>query len=161
MKYFKGFKKFLPLILIVPFIISCAVSPQTRIEEAEAVINDSKRVNARKYSPDKLNKAESYLKEAKSELKAENDKKAIEKADKAKDTGYDAYFSSLSEFVKHYNKRLVEARESAEKNSADEVVPDKYGRAEKKYEEIQKELAKVELLKSKLKEEIEKKEKKS
>ncbi len=150
LNFFK-LKKWLFLFIISFFILSCSSIPKKEIHNAEIAIKESEKVNANKYAPEELKNAKEYLSNAQKQVVEGNNDKAKNKAIVAEEMAWKSYFKSLDEFTKSKNSSMKKSMDDAVTSHADKLVKEKFQKAQDLFDEVQKELNKLEILSEKLK----------
>lgn len=156
----KTFRVIVVSIIFSSFFLGCDVTLQKRIDGAEVLVNDAKRVNANKYAPKEIQEATKALNEAKKALAVKQKKQTEAKIKKTEEFANKAYFKSLNKFVLFQNYRTKKQMNAARENGADIQVPEIYQKGKKLADQVQEDLRKVKELQEKLKD-LETKKKKS
>lgn len=150
LNFFK-LKKWLFLFIISFFILSCSSIPKKEIHNAEIAIKESEKVNANKYAPEELKDAKEYLNNAQKQVVEGNNDKAKNKAIVAEEMAWKSYFKSLDEFTKSKNSSMKKSMDDAVISHADKLIKEKFQKAHNLFDEVQKELNKLEIFSEKLK----------
>lgn len=129
--------------------MSACAGPQKYIDNAQIIINESRKVNAKTYSPERLKEAREHLAKAIQARSNEKEDLAVRYAMQAEQIGFDAYYVSIDQYVKSYNQKLKTVRQNALRHDANQVVAEKFNKGQTLYESISNDMEKVEKLKKK------------